>query len=339
MGKQPGRSSKNRKPKPAKVVEDRLGPFIPSREDKYLSIDRPPLCFLFKVTGTQRNYTKDSVIASFLPLEDTIRPVALNFPAPLRDLGAQPKAFDHHWERLTYLFDLDNPTSFPILLPHLERHENEAAIRFVKTCRTLAAYSIINDKGGMSLRSKGNGDWSVHSDFPSHEAFTGFAATFRQLHNDGEDGGFSKVNGFFNKAAGGLGDEDARKARAILKTWKDARGELMNTMGATLVCNDLLGPPKALDIEPDPENPGEPRTFRGVVPDEIIRTFNYGDNLHWGDYREQLVELTDDPYNEAFHKHACIAAMTELSHLYFGFAVLLESALGFARVVTPDSPA
>jgi hypothetical protein len=38
--------------------------------------------------------------------------------------------------------------------------------------------------------------------------------------------------------------------------------------------------------------------------------------------------LLDDERNAAYYKHAVLLAITNLSHLYFGFAVLAEAALG-----------
>jgi len=44
--------------------------------------------------------------------------------------------------------------------------------------------------------------------------------------------------------------------------------------------------------------------------------------------------MTTNPDDETYYKYACISAMTQLSHFYFGFAELVDSALGYARVTT-----
>ncbi|EME52306.1 hypothetical protein G352_24757 [Rhodococcus ruber BKS 20-38] len=280
------------------------------------------MCFVHKIVGTQRDYSTNSVLVRFNRLEDTIRPVELKFPAPLQEYATDPKGFLYHWESLTYLFSLDDPTYFPVLGSHLSDDETKAAQRFIQTCQNLASYSVLNDSRSLKITSKGGDNWTVTSDFPSHEAFTGFSVTFRQLHNDGEDASFSKVYRVLNKVAGQLDEDEAKSTREVLNAWRDARKSLMKKMVATLVCERLqAGAPATA-----------PKSFQGIVPDELIRTFNYGDSLHWGDDREKLANLLDDEYNENFHKHACLTAMTQLSHLYFGFAELAAAALGDARV-------
>jgi hypothetical protein len=75
--------------------------------------------------------------------------------------------------------------------------------------------------------------------------------------------------------------------------------------------------------------PGFPVSFRDINPEELFLTFNYGDTIHFSsDRRQQLVDLTADPKNDAYYKHACLISILGLSHLYFGFAVLIEAALG-----------
>lgn len=323
MGRKPGRRSKNRKPKPATVVEGGLGPAVPAREDKYITIDRPPLCFVYKITGTQRNYFQNTVTANLIQLEDTIRPVQLKFPAPMKDVASDPKGFVYHWERLTYLFELDDPATFPSLRSQLDKQELEVAERFYQTCKNLAGYSILSSNGGISATSDGV-DWIVKSDLPSHEAFAGFSATFRQIHNHMENASFVKVWNILCKAAGALEDEQMADVRALLKCWKKARARLMEKMAATMVCERLQENVRA----------DAPKSFMGINPEEVIQTHNYGDSLHWGEQRERLATLTNDPENVNFHKHACVTAMMQLSHFYFGFAELVASALGYARVVS-----
>lgn len=321
MGKTPGRRSKTRKPKPTVVVEPRLGPIVPMREPKYVSFDYGPSCLVYKITTTQRNYEDNTISVNSIQLEDTIRPVKLKFAAPLRERATDPKGFDYHWERLTYLFDLDDPADFTCLAELVEAHEHDSAVRFVDTCMSLAGYSILSGDGQMSMHSSG-GKTSFSSVLPSHEAFAGFSATFRQLHNDKEEAGFTKVYGFLNKAAGGLDEAAAATCRAQLKRWKKARAQLMTTMSATLVCERLV--PEAKE--------DAPKSLMGVVPDDVIKAYNYGDSLHWGDQRESLAVYTKDSFSADFYKHTCVTAMTTLSHFYFGFAELVAAALGYARV-------
>lgn len=60
----------------------------------------------------------------------------------------------------------------------------------------------------------------------------------------------------------------------------------------------------------------------------MIRTFNYGDTIHFSGEQETLANLLETEANAAYYKHAVLLAITNLSHLYFGFAVLVEAAMG-----------
>nr|WP_254593738.1 hypothetical protein [Rhodococcus qingshengii] len=326
VGRKPGRRSTNR---PAKriarvdVVEERLSPTVPSSEDKFIVVRRPPLCFVYKVTSTQSNYTKHTLGVNLRPLEDTILPVTLKFPAPMQEFASEPKGFGYHWQRLTYLFGLDDPATFSSLRDHLDAPDLAVADRYYGMCKSLAGYSILSGSGRMKLTSTTTDGWNIESDLPSHEAFAGFSATFRQIQNHKENASFVKTWNVLSKAAGGLGEAEATEVRAVLKSWKKARARLMEKMVATMICEDLQK-----DAPAD-----APKSFMGIVPDEIIQTYNYGDSLHWGERREQLASLTDDIYNVNFNKHACVVSMIQLSHFYFGFAELVNSALGYTKAI------
>ncbi len=297
------------------------GPLVPMTDDKYISIEDGPMSFVFKMTGTRKTDGGKTLSVKSIPLEDTIRPVALKFDPPLASDGTDPTCFDYQWQQLTYLFDLDDPSTFLNVLDALSDDDKQLLVRYVQTCRNLAGYSIINSKATFSMSSKEKAKgWTVRADLPSHQEFSGFSATFRQLHNDGEPASFVKAWNIINRALNdvGLGETELDDARAVLKAWKKARASLMKKAPATLICEKLN--PNLKDEHP--------RTLKGVVPEELIRSFNYGDTLHWGDNREQLAQLTDDPFNANFHKFCCASTMTSLSHLYFGFAVLVAAALG-----------
>ena len=307
------------------------GPFVPSIEDKYISVDTGPLCFFNKITGTFTSDGGRSLTVKSIPVEDSIRPVTLTFEPPLQSAGTDPTCFDYQWQQLTYLFNFDDPAAFVCVIDKLTAEDRALLIRYVTTCRNLAGYTILNEKRGFNLSWKRRGSSAaVHADLPSHQEFSGFSATFRQLHNDGEAASFTKVWGIINRALTelGLDEHDLATARASLKSWKKARGKLSQKAAATLIC-------EALDPNPTQPDGNRPRTLKGIVPEDLIRNFNYGDTLHWGNTREQLAELTNDPFNANFYKFCCTTTMTSLSHLYFGFAVLASAALGVAGTPRP----
>lgn len=294
------------------------GPFVPAKDDKYMSVDSGPSCFVYKLLGHRIVDGGKSISAKFISYEDSIRPVTLKFDPPLQASGTDATCFDYQWQQLTYLFDLNDPSNFVKVFDGLSQADKELLIRYITTCRNLAGYTVINSKASFTVPFRGGQPPQV--ELPSHQEFSGFSATFRHLHNDQENASFVKAWNVINRAVNtaGLSDEELEGARSMLKSWKKARARLCEKAAATLICEKL-----SPNLQDD-----HPRTLKGIVPDDLIRNFNYGDTLHWGDQREELATLTDDPFDAAFHKFACASTMVSLSHLYFGFAVLVAAALG-----------
>ncbi|WP_280493877.1 hypothetical protein [Nocardia farcinica] len=264
---------------------------------------------------TEANWRPGILDARFMPLEDTIHPVSLPFPAPLTKFATDGgKAINHHWEKLDYVFALPNPADFPVL--PLAAEDRELIEYFIRTCRELAGYSAINDNHGLLVTSDGT-NWKVEAHLPTKETFAGTAVAFRQLHSGQEEASFDKIKGRLFRAIKGLPEEDRAAAHAVVTGWARARADLMNQTLNTLVSR------KVSNATQD-----DPVSFHGVVPDELIATYNYGGTIHFGKHRQALVDLTEDPTLAAYYSYACMESIAGLSHLYFGFAELLEAALG-----------
>lgn len=297
-------------------------PFVPSKEERYLSVNTGPISFVYQITGHIENTDEGTVQIKAVPIEDAIRPVELKFQPPLERFGQDGTGFNYHWQQLTYMFEFANPADHPMLSSALDADERLLLSRYVQTCRHLAGYSLISSSGGVRLSGLGeHQETKIQVDLPSHEEFAGFSATFRQLHNDGEQASFGKAWQLVNKATNtaGLPDETRSTANAELQKWKRARNSLKEKPAPMLVAEKLKP-----NMKED-----SPRPFQGVVPEMLIKTFNYGDTLHWGDQREKLAELTSGEESYAnYHKHCCVTTMMSLSHLYFGFAELVAAAIG-----------
>lgn len=274
------------------------------------------ISLMMKLTDAEDNPLTETVTIHSIPYQDSIHPYPLKFDPPLIGYATgESNGFAHHWEKLTYAFDLPDPSDFPQL--PLEPEDRDILQRFVSVCHDLAGYSVINDEAALRLSSTGGGNWSVKADLPSREAFGGTSVALRQLHSNQEPASFDKVEGRLFKATRLLDQHVQSRLRSIMSQWVDARGQLMNHTLPTVVCQKLSGAP-----------PGHPISFRDVNPEDLLLTFNYGDTIHWGDRRERLVELTADPYYEAYYKDAVVISIAGLAHLYFGFSTLARRALG-----------
>jgi len=280
---------------------------------------RIPMTLTVKCVSNQPDFRRGTVAFQFMPLEDTIHPVPLRFPCPMQDFSTdEGKSIRYHWEKLTYVFELSDPANFPTL--NIPAEDRALMEYFIETCRNLAGYSAINDENGLTVHSDGAGRWDVEAQLPPRESFAGTSVTFRQLHSGQEEASFDKVKGKLYVAIKNLPPEDQESARTIVTKWAEARADLMNKTLNTIVC-----------YKATPATGDNPVTFRDIRPEELIAIYNYGGTIHFGDHRDTLVDITRDRTGSAYYGYACMVSIVGLSNLYFGFAELLESALGRRR--------
>jgi hypothetical protein len=275
---------------------------------------------LVKITGKRLNPLLNTITVELTPYEATIHPYPLAFDPPLIEHATEngPNGFRLTWEKLNFAFALPDPAQFPSL-PALTDEDRVILGRFVLVCRRLAGYSAISSDSCLSFASRGGPNESdINLDFPSDEAFSAASLCFRQLHSGNEDASFDRVKGRLSKAVQQLAEGDRADATAILEQWKSARGKLMNQLLETLVCRKAAPPNPPADFA---------FSYSNIHPESLIKTFQYGDLIHFSDERENLRLLTKHRANDAYNRYAVLLAISGLSHLYFGFALLIEAAL------------
>jgi hypothetical protein len=69
----------------------------------------------------------------------------------------------------------------------------------------------------------------------------------------------------------------------------------------------------------------------------LISIYNYGEDIHWGDKRDQVAAWDASPFDSAWMRMACFEAMAGLAHVYLGFAQLVDAVLTDQRAVAADS--
>lgn len=272
-----------------------------------------------KVVDRKLNPLLGSASLKMTPYQDTIHPYPLTFDPPLIAHASEDgrNGFRLCWEKIAYAFDLPNPAEFPTL-PVLSSEDRLLCERFITVCRRLAGYSAINKDSRLTFVDHGHGA-NIELDFPSDEAFSAAALAFRQLHSGNEDAPFDKVKGRLFQALNGIPTPQSKEAKAVLQQWVSARGKLMNQLLETIVCRKAAppgGPPDA------------PYSYYNINPEKLINTFQYGDLIHFSGERENLRALMKEEVNAHYYRYAVLLAITGLSHLYFGFALLAEAAMG-----------
>lgn len=278
-----------------------------------------------KITGTKVNPLTRDVTFTLVPFEGLIHPYPLAFDPPLIEHAVgENNGFAHRWAMLNYAFGLPDPADFPAL-PGLTDDDRKVLSRYVKVCRRLAGYSALNDDGGLNWSVEKGGQPEIKLTFPSEEAFGGTSLAFRQLHSDDETGSFSRTKGRLMKAINLLPADEQEAPRNVVTQWAKARGKLMNRLLENIVAT------KVGKAEEHPAPDDFPFSYCNIDPQQLILTFNYGDTIHFSeDEQANLSTLLEVEANAAYYKHAVLLAISSLSHLYFGFAVLAEAAMAGA---------
>jgi len=289
-----------------------------------LSFEWGDIQMLSKITNNVVHPLTGNRTFKLIPYENSVQPVELNFEPPLIEHAVgESHGFRHHWELLTYAFNLPDPAAFPAL-PALTDDDRRVLQRYARMCRQLAGYSALNEESGMNFSHKNGGQPEITLKFPSPEAFGGTSIAFRQLHSGEDSASFDRAKGRLMKAVKLLPAAEQEAARGVIAQWAKSRGALMNRMLQTIVC-EMAAPP----VPQDREVP--PFSYANIVPQKIILTFNYGDTIHFSEDEEaNLSTLLEVEQNACYYKHSVLSAITNLSHLYFGFAVLVETAMASA---------
>jgi hypothetical protein len=255
--------------------------------------------------------------------QDSVLPVKLNFPPPLAHLGSDPSTFDYQWQLLTYPFNLPDPADFTALPGKIPEKELRRLTRFIEVCEKTAKYTVVAHKGGITLTGE-HGTWDFEADETEDEETVGFAVRFRQLHeNSTGEPDFSAVINILEKYARQFTDEHTETRRDMLQQWRKARAQLMNRPLQNIVARMVL------------EKDGLPADqidnfamYNDVDPAELINFFNYSELIHFGKHSEAYDKLAEEPEREAIQHNNFKQAMLGLVHLYFGFSVVIRSAIG-----------
>lgn len=269
-----------------------------------------------KITERIVNPLANTVTLKSVAYEDLIHPIPLAFDPPYLDLASSDEAngFRHIWEKLTYAFALADPAQFPTITG-LAAADRDALEKYIAACRKLAGYGAIAHNSSFNMQST-NGNWTVTTDFPDDEQLVAVSARFRQLNNQGEPTAFSTASDLIIKAV----KEQQPDLVPVVASWRKARAALLNRTIATIVCDMTLpAGPRPADF---------PVSYGNLRPEDLFNTYFYGDFLHVADNAGQLVDINSEDGNAAYHMFGFLISMSALAHLYFGFSILVEHALG-----------
>jgi hypothetical protein len=262
-----------------------------------------------------------------VPFSSYAQEHALQWPPPMRDLMKNPTAGDYVWKRLHYIFHLPDPRLFPSSVTGIADDERAVLGRFVQHARDLAGTTLLTATDSYMVRvSDTDGSVSVETELSDSDLTAGFMVMLRQCYADDEEASFSKVRTILERRLHETSDSDALD---VLRRWRRAQASLRNKTSEELIQEAMIADgqlPKEL-VGPDGET-RSPVVRPPESPHQMLQTFWYGSQVHWGKSRDALNEIQGDPYQSARWEVEARQAAVDLGHFYVGFAVIVERALG-----------
>jgi hypothetical protein len=258
--------------------------------------------------------------------EDSILPQPLKFAPPLASLSSNTAGFARAWQFFRYAFDLPDPSKFLALGTRLGATDIAAVERFVATCEKLAGYSLLSAAGSVTISvASSDSDPSIVTDLPSSESITAATTLFRQLHAKDEKASFHVVSSILGKQIHIDHDEHSDQRLEYLKVWKSCYGKIQARRLAAIVARKAIANQGG--------HPSVPVPFEDESPTFLISLFEYGDLIHWGEKRDKHRALMQEPVFRELAQMRFLDAVTDLSHFYFGFSLMLRAAFPQIRLV------
>ncbi|WP_406399585.1 hypothetical protein OH805_11080 [Streptomyces sp. NBC_00879] len=158
----------------------------------------------------------------------------------------------------------------------------------------------------------------ITAEFPAREAIRGTTVLFRQLFSNEERASYNTVRKLIGRRVHDCKDAESDRRAEMQKRWNGAHGQLRAYLLTFLTDRKVCDASGWKAELPDAD----------VKPEALIKLFQYGDLIHWGDGAEELSRLSSDEFKRAWNTMHYLTALTQLSHFYLGYSLLTKSAIG-----------
>lgn len=235
--------------------------------------------------------------------------------------GLTPHTAAYWWRQIAYAFPIRDPRLFPpIGRSEFSAEHLEILDRYQEAVQELGASEVLNGEHRITIGLDKDDGESVQAAFPRAENLRGFSVLFRQFYSDGETASFDHVRKALGETAAKVDDASHDQRLDDLKHWKKAHARMHGAQLEMLVLEQIVKhervPPSALELHR--QNPAY-----------LISLYNYGDLIHFGRKRETLKKvISGGPVEENWTKMEFLISVAAICHLYVGFGVLIEAALG-----------
>jgi hypothetical protein len=238
----------------------------------------------------------------------------LRFPPPMVALAADPVAFDFNWRLLQFCFDFPDPSAAVRCTDPLGDVDLVMLTRFHSKAKSLAASPFLGHPTSMSINvgqtMTGLQIERINTSFPHEESERGFMTLLRQFAHKGEPASFKQVEAMAMQrdAAGGGANGD------LLRGWGRIHKKLLHRNA------EAWAYIKGLPDQPIREVPHamDPRV------DQLLRTYLYGDIIHFGEGRDELERLSATTFDDANTRMSLYRGASDLAMFYMGYATVLQ---------------
>jgi hypothetical protein len=262
----------------------------------------------------------DTVTLTAVSFESLALARPLAFPAPLAHLASSPSGFEYWWKLLQFAFNLPAPESIPPLPTAVSADDQRSADRYCAAAEELATSTLLGRGAGLQIRGGEHGRLeTVITDFPSGEATRGFSTLFRQFYANDDKASYQAMQRLLRNANDASEDAARETRKEHLNRWARAQGQLRAWPVKVLVGRRLIEEGTLFG----PGIPGED----SPSPEQLIKVFNYGELIHWGEASAELDSWKADSFKGPWRQMEFYEAVAGLAHLYNGFSLVVRSAL------------
>jgi hypothetical protein len=294
----------------------------PEQPDRVLRIERTSdsgekrivFAGFVRLTGVEEGMAEFQARAPATALEG----MPLPWSPPMAYSATDREGLEHWWRQIHYVFDLPDPRLFPSLPASALVNDDLATLaRFVQTTADLSTSQMLSFDARFEFKfNKENEPYIAGANLPGRDLQAGFAVLLRQCLSPKDPANFDAVAKILDAALKQVGDARADLRLDELAAWTDAIEKLRQRSLEQLVRDRLVSEEDSKVFEYE----------RATKPGKLLRTLNYGDLIHWGDYRGYVVAETDDEVESVMQRMDYFEAAAGLAHLLVGFGVLVRAA-------------
>jgi hypothetical protein len=206
------------------------------------------------------------------------------------------KAINWTWPVIQDACQLPDPAAFPAFDYEWQPNQLKLLDRYAKVCARLVATTVFQSDGRVRINILGG---TVEKSVPEDDVTLGFAALLRQLFHHTEEASYDKVRDMLGRAAYEVG---AAEALEVLATWRQAHRTLLKQHLHALI--ETMARNRGLLSEATDSRGGRPLVSESITPQALVDTYLYGDQLHYGNGRDDL---------ERWRQDEATAAMMEIN--------------------------